>query len=394
MARLLHAPQPRISRRLLCWVPLALVIAAPAFAQTAPHPLWQPEVRVRVGYYGSWGDQRDGSFTELHTGQGRVLAGLAWRPSRTLHAQGRLATRFSTEQARWHLRLPDYQPGPEGLAAGDVGLDQLFVSWRPVAAWDLRAGRMQLQFGLPDVTNKSLQRKDGSNLNITWVDGIHARADVPGVGRGHLALIYTSPVGVATAFRRPLQFDRESGRLGVFAVLEGRRPVGPVVHRSLQATVLPRALPDVAGDRGLYAAISAQGAVAVPVAGSGLLEGARIMVATEAGWTPTPPERAPLRLPGEGRAGGAAGVLGLSLMGFGGGAHDVGVVASAAEAGWLLSPDFRPNNREVEARYYWRFAPQQRFDVRLRRRQDLVVPTNALRGRDEWDVYVRYNVRF
>ncbi|CAN5516919.1 hypothetical protein BH23BAC4_BH23BAC4_16290 [soil metagenome] len=370
-----------------------LLVVLSASSVRAQTPALQPDVRVRLGYFAVWGDQRDGSFRQDHLGQGRVQAGLTWRAAPAVRLQARLATRFSTTQEAFRFRTPDYQPGPEGLAPGDIALDQLFATWQPAASSELRAGRMQLAFPLPDVLSKSLQRNDGPNVDDHWVDALHARTDLPGVGRAHLALIHTSRAGVATAFRPPLTFDGESSRAALFAVLEGRAPVGLLVHRAIHLTVLPRALPDADGTRSAYLAASMQGAVALPLS-EGFFDGSRVMVAGEVGWTPTTPTNSRLRLPGTGHAGGAAGQLSVNLLSLADGAHDLGLYAGIAEPGWLLSPDIRPNNFESEARYYWRFARNQRLDLRIRRRSDLVAPEGSVQRRTEWDSFLRYNVRF
>jgi|GEM_PF-2928351 len=357
---------------------------APAPAQSVPPVI--PDLRVRAGYFGAWGEARDGSTTEAHVGQARVLAGVTWTARRDLLVRAGLGARYSTEQDRWRVVDPGRPVGPSGIRPGEVALSALHVSWLPAPGWEVRAGRMPLSFMLPGVAQKGLLRSENSNVQVNWTDGLHVRADW--VGRLHAVLIHTPPAGVSTPFLAPLVIDERSGRAAVFAAWEGRVPQGPLVHRALLATVVPGALPDASGERSAYAAVSAQGAVSFPIGVP------RVMVAAEAAYSPTPPERAVLGLVGDGRPLAAGGQLSVNLLGFGpGGQHDFGVITTAAAPGWLLSPSIRPNNHEWEARYYWRFAPQWRADLRVRRRQDLVVPAGAVQGRNEWDVYARLNLR-
>jgi hypothetical protein len=72
----------------------------------------------------------------------------------------------------------------------------------------------------------------------------------------------------------------------------------------------------------------------------------------------------------------------------------MGVVHSRAGDGWLISPDVRDNNREVEARYYWHYARWGRLDVRFRYREDLFHRVDALQRRRDRDVYIRTTLRF
>jgi hypothetical protein len=362
-----------------------LMLAAGGQALAQPHVV--PEIQLRAGYFGSWGDGRDGLPHELHTAQARLLLGGSWRPSAEWTIQARLATRLSTEQDGWRLRDPLDLPGPDGMPPGQTTLDRLALTWQPAPEWQLRAGRFQVGFPLPDVTAKSLQRNDGVNLDVHWLDGLHARYDAPGVGRIEAVAAYHPAPGTASAFRAPLALGRDgASRAAFWGALSGRQPIGPLTHRALQATLLPAAAPDPAGGFRTYAAVSAQAALTFP------LEDGRFVIAGEGGWTPTPPAGSVLRVEDH-EAGRLAGTASVNLVGFGGGALDAALAVSRTDPAWLLSPDIRPNNREIELRTYWRFAPRMRLDARIRRRQDAAPPAGAVRGRDDWDVYVRLNVR-
>ena len=65
----------------------------------------------------------------------------------------------------------------------------------------------------------------------------------------------------------------------------------------------------------------------------------------------------------------------------------------AAGAGWLLSTDYRNNDRLTELRYQRRFNPSLSLEARVRLRQELEVPAGARRRQDR-DLYVRLSARF
>jgi len=69
-------------------------------------------------------------------------------------------------------------------------------------------------------------------------------------------------------------------------------------------------------------------------------------------------------------------------------------VLGQADAGWLLSPDFRNNTDLVELRYKWVVAKKQKLEARIRRREDSVTRTGALKNREDVDLYLRYTYKF
>ncbi|MCF6209533.1 MAG: hypothetical protein L3K24_02405, partial [Gammaproteobacteria bacterium] len=64
-----------------------------------------------------------------------------------------------------------------------------------------------------------------------------------------------------------------------------------------------------------------------------------------------------------------------------------------ADAGWLLSPDFKSNQYLAETRYRWNLAKKQRLEVRVRYRTDIEQEIGLQKRKDK-DLYARYTVKF
>ena len=73
--------------------------------------------------------------------------------------------------------------------------------------------------------------------------------------------------------------------------------------------------------------------------------------------------------------------------------HHIGVAIWRADACWLLSPDYRPNDRSAEVRYQWQFLPKTSMEARFRERRELEHPAGS-RARVDRDVYVRVSHKF
>src|SRR3546814_7018648 len=73
--------------------------------------------------------------------------------------------------------------------------------------------------------------------------------------------------------------------------------------------------------------------------------------------------------------------------------HHIGVAIGRADAGWLLSPDYRPNDSSAEIRYQWQFLPKTSMEARVRERRELEHPAGT-RERIDRDVYVRLTHKF
>jgi hypothetical protein len=361
-----------------------LFLAASFLAHTesgAQAPPVQFEGNLRFGVVGIDRHERDGSDTTYAELRGRARVGASVRLSENVLVRARIAARFQDRQPPMRIWTGRHSPTAAGLAPGDIGVDELNVAFPLWAGARLRLGRMQTSFQMPDVTRKSFFRNDSPSFDVTWTDGGHLVWTLPGEMTAHLVLQHNSERGPSNAFRSPLRFDDSASRVTVFSALESRRAAGPVFLRGAYLTVVPQALPG-ADERRNYVAINGRVATQFP------LDGPRLVLGAEAGYAPFRPYRAGTTE----QLGGTALLMSASVMGIAR-RHDVGVIASRTEAGWLLSPNFRNNNLETELRYGFRATPRTLLEVRGRRRADIETPA-GLDQRVEYDTYVRVTTRF
>jgi hypothetical protein len=382
---------------------LALSLAAlpltttPAVAQEAPAPVAPVSPislsgDLRAGYFGLERDERDGSTTTSKELRARLRLGAELRIAGAWSAKLRLAGRLSTGQESVGFFVRDHAPTPAGLRPGEATVDEAYLGYGPSDRLRLRAGRFQSKFALADLMGKSLDRSDSPNTDITWTDGVHLTVTpVPG-WRAHLLAQHNAPAGPTNLVRAPLDLTDHASRVTWFAALESTAGRGALVQRALDVTYIPAALKVDGADAGAtedYLAVVARGAAAWPTPAGHLLIGG------EAGYAPNRPSHSALELDGPAgkRVGGAAYQLALTLSDRSD-RHRVGVVHGRADAGWLVAPDFRNNDRLTEARYQWRFARGRSFEVRMRHRRDLERPISAARKRDDVDGYFRVTWRF
>jgi hypothetical protein len=119
----------------------------------------------------------------------------------------------------------------------------------------------------------------------------------------------------------------------------------------------------------------------------------RYNIAAEIGYAPETQTRAAAGLPGEGDADGLAWALYASLMDIWPN-HSIGINYARADAGWLISPQYRDNEELVEVRYLWRKTQKLALEFRLRGRQDLEQLASEPRKRDELDFFARFTLGF
>lgn len=354
-----------------------------------------PVVRLvgdaRPGFHGAWRTSAAGDETEVHELRARVRLGLRATLSPRVELGARAAGRFSTEQDGVRIWLRDRAPSPDGLALGDVTLDELFARVVLGRGAEVRAGRIQTSFELAGVPRKSLDRNDSPNVDVTWTDGVHLSVPLSSGVRQHLVVQHNPTGGPTNTLRRPLDFTDPGSRASVWAAITANPARGRVAQRELAVTVLPSALPRADGTGPTtYTAVVGRAALRAPAG----FAGATLLVAAEAGYAPTPPSRAQVGTgtSADGSADGRAGQVSANLMNAWG-THSLGVVHGRAGDGWLLSSDVRPNNREWEIRYYWQYAPWGRLDARLRAREDARPRTGDSGRRSERDVYFRTTLR-
>lgn len=372
--------------RLVFFAALIGAMLASSGAQTVwAQSDWSVTSHLRTGYYGTWGEARDGSQIDDHSLSGRLRVRPSWQPVSwgSVHASG--AIRFASTQPGWTVRGLGYYPGSGGYAPGDIGIDGLFARWQPNKQWQVDAGRLRLGLGLPDMMGRGLHRNDGSNIAVQWTDGVHVQHRFTSHETAHVAAFHT-PSPPTTAFRSPLRFTASGSNIGWFGLVESSRPVGPLVHHGLHVSVLPAAAPTGPDREKTYVAVSLHS-----MAERSIGEEARLAVAAEVGWVPTPLSNEVLGLDPNASLDPIGLQASLNLLDIGG-AHSFAVQGGLNSPHWLISTDFRPNEWMTEARYYWRFHENFRFDVRLRLRQERWQQVDAVQRRTQYDTYIRLNI--
>jgi len=362
----------------------------PAHSSLASEWRWSGD--IRAGLFASERTARDGAESDDRFLRGRLRLGGERDLSEEWLFRARAAGRYGGGQDGTSTYLRGYAPTATGAELGDTTLDELYLRYAPSGAdWSLRVGRFQAKFELPGVPAKSLSRNDSPNIDITWTDGVHLVAPVADGWKGHLILQHNHRHGTGTTARSPLDFSDSGSRAGVFVGLEAKsNPAFPV--RMIDLTWLPDALASegVAQDRREdYLAASGRASTAWPL-GSG---GMKLVAGGEIGYAFRTPFGSAAGTGETGRSDGLAWQIGPSLYDIWPG-HHIGVVYGRTGAGWLISPDFRPNDELMEVRYQWRFTSKWSMEARLRQREEITIPSTASRERVDRDLYIRVTGRF
>ena len=122
-------------------------------------------------------------------------------------------------------------------------------------------------------------------------------------------------------------------------------------------------------------------------------EGLRLRAGMEMGYAPETPTDAAVGLPGTGDTCGLAWDVVISAMDIAPD-HHIGINYARTGAGWLLAPQFRPNEELREIRYMWEPERLPLFEARIRQREDLEKLAGAIKKRSVFDLFVRLTWRF
>ncbi len=347
---------------------------------------------LRSGYYSAKRQDRDGSNEDNDQFISRIRGGLNWKPSEQLSGTVRLAGRYSTRNNHPHFEFFDSIPDTDGLRSGDSTVDELFLKYTPSSRWEVAVGRLQTTFELAGVAGGSLDRSDSPNVDVTWTDGAHVRYLTQTGWYCHLIFQHNASEGPTNVRLPPLTFEDPGSRVSYFAALESLEPYGPLVQRTLDVTYLPSALRTGGGSQGrIEDYLAFVGRLAAQWATGP--DDAKLLLGTELGYAPNTPDAATLGTGTSGSAGGFAWQVQLSILDLFPG-HSLAAQYGRADAGWLISPDFRNNEALSEFRYEWKIDERQRFTVRVRRRDEMDVLVNAARNRRDEDLFVRYAYQF
>ena len=353
---------------------------------------WQASGDVRFGYVASETRARSGAETDADSLRARARLRLRGDLGGGWHFGGRVAARLDTDQDNEEFWMRTYAPGPAGLENGQGTIDEAYLEYRPAEApWSLRVGRFQAAWGLDDVMKKSLDQNDSPNFDITWTDGAWLQWKASEDWTTHLVVRHNDRRGPTGTLRRPLEFSDSDSRIGVLAVAESKTPVGPLIQRAVTLNWLPSALDPygVTDPRNEdYLAVTAKATAQWPLGEAGT----QLRLGGELGYAPNTPRREAMNS-GTGDADSLSWQASLNFMDILP-SHNLGIVHGRVADGWLLSSDFRPNDKLTEVRWVWQATAAWQLDARLRRREEIDLPASAARPRRDDDLYVRATWRF
>jgi len=340
-------------------------------------------------------DNRDGgSITDNALGA-RFRAGADLGVTPNLHLGARLAgTCFVFTDGTGCN--PDFivqldAPTASGLDNGQITFDEFYMLLHKQEHSDVAIGRLQTRFVLrAGVFARSLDRNDSSNVNVTWTDGLHAVYRARNGWKSNLVLQRNAADGSGSVRRNPLDFASSRARNTWFIAFENEQPWGNIVQRGFDISYLPDSLlkNGVAnGRREDYWGFVGRVVARWPRKYTGM----HLRLGAEAGYAPETPTASAVNLTGDPQ--GFAWDVSASLMDIRPG-HHFGVQYARTGAGWLLSPQYRPNEEMLEFRYQWRPPRQPVIDMRIRWRKDIRQLSDAIHKRRVADVFLRATWQF
>jgi hypothetical protein len=339
---------------------------------------------LRGGFYGSRTENRNATVTEARDVRVRARVGLESDIDEQWRGTVRFAGHYSDEETSRRFSLHEYN---DSRAFGQSTLDIANVEYTPDPQWALTLGRMQTKFELEGVAKKSLDRNDSPNVDIDFTDGLQVVRKMDGGWRWTGIVQHNPARGSTNVTRRPLDFADSSTRQTLFLAAESKQAAGAFVQRGVGLTVIPDGLlvtGAAGGPREDYYGLVGRMALRWPEVDRGM----RFLWAVELGYAPNTPQQSALKLDGSERIGGTAWQTSFNLFDLQPG-HSIGVVLGEAEGGWLLSPDFRENERLTELRYQWKLSKSLSLETRVRERVELDKQTTATQRREDTDYYVR-----
>lgn len=347
----------------------------------------------RVGYTYTDEDSRDASDQSESEWRGRFRAGGTYAITQKLIVGGRLASTCSTDECNPDLVLDSTLPNRSSINDGDITFDQLYIHGFRREKFDIAIGRLQTKFvSRAGVFAKSLDRNDSSGTNVNWTDGVHGILRASKAWTGHLILQKNQADGTGNIRRGPIDFSDEDSRITYFLAWENVQRFGPINQQGFDITYMPKSLMKDGGRNGRiedYTAFVGRFAASWPEGSTGR----RLNVAGEIGYAPETPSRAAMGLAGTGDTDGLAWLVSASVVDFRQD-HSVGINYGRADAGWLLSPQYRENEEAIEIRYMWRRSRNLAIDIRGRWREELEQLENAARKRQELNVFARFTLGF
>ncbi len=249
-------------------------------------------------------------------------------------------------------------------------------------------------YGLLVILTALLTARPVHAEEVGWTDGVHVQRLITPAWRGHLITQVHSRGGNGTGntLRTPLDFTDSRARAGLFAGLQAEQNPGPLILRMIGLTWLPNSLANEGQaneQRQDLLALTTKMAASWPVGP----DKTRLVAAGELGHTLNRPRREVTGLSGDGQVSGNAWQLAASAYDIRPG-HHLGVVYGRAQAGWLISTDFRSNDELAEIRYQRLIRSGLSVEARFRWRRELELPEFEQRQRIDRDIYIRLSARF
>lgn len=344
-------------------------------------------------YAENWRDTRSGATDDAASSGVRFRLRLQRGIGEHCEFQTRLAASAEDRGNDWDFYIRSNRDSGTAVNPGTATLDEFFVQCEaPGSGSQWRLGRMQSNLDLPHMATRSLDRSQASALNIGWTDALAFRQQLGGGWYGEVLAQYNGPDGNGQATRAPIVFDDSDSRVGLFGVLGSDEPLGPVFMRALAVTVYPDAL----ASRGLESSQREDYVMSTFKLGAGwdlAASGRRLVVVGELGHAFETPERAALGLPGRGDAGSWGWQVGADLVNVFP-RHSIGLNYGQADAGLLISNDFRQNNELAEFRWQFRYSATLRFEFRARWRRELDRLADAPFLQRDRDVRLRTTWKF
>lgn len=342
---------------------------------------------IRAGYSKSY---RPDSESDEMILRGRLYG--VWNPTENLRLASRTTTRCSIESC-----LPDSfnaSLDDDDARNANISFDEVYLHWFNTEKFNLVLGRMQTKFVTRGgVFAKSLDRNNSNNVSVNWTDGLHATIN-PQFGYGweaHWITEYNDKDGASSVRRAPLDFSSDQSRYSHFIALENTKPIGYIVQRGIDISYLPSSLPDgsqVKNNRQDYWGTVGRIASRFPIEDS-----LTIQISSEAGYAPTTPSNAAINIDRDGNSDGVAWNISASAIDFVPD-HSFGLLYGETGGGWLLSPQYSNNERQIEARWSWRVDKDFILDARIRHREDLATFNEASNNDNMLDYFIRATWRF
>lgn len=374
-----------------------LFVAATSPLRAAEPVKWAFSGDLRVSYSAAWRDTRNGGETDSDTLGSRLRMRLRGDLNANWRVQGQFATRYDDSGNDAEFFIRSARDSATSLEPGSMTADELFVQYRTDdRRTEFRVGRMQSDFKLPLVTAKSLDRNQASNINIGWTDGIYLGHQLSERWKTTVTAQYNSRAGNATATRGPLDFSDSGSRVSAFATLESDAEIGPIFMRALTLTWYPEALATdglQAGRRQDYIAATLKLGAGWNVGSLIGTDATRLVIAGSLGQALNRPKNAVMGIPEAGSADGFGWQLGADLVEFLP-RQRVGVVFGQADAGWLISNDYRQNDSLAELRWDWQLTEPFSVQFRARWRQERKLLAGASLAQRDHDMRIRATWKF